>query len=188
MNVVLDDNAKKISLKRKIIYIVVLTICAIAILVGAYIQVFRKNEIGSEVNNKYVELPDEQYIELENGFSQLFKNNINKNSDFDLSKVERINENEDIIGSEYVNTDKETNKYTFNVNIPYINIKSPTIQKYNNQILSIFRQKALDIIEEDYDNNTIYTVEYTAYINDDILSLVIRSTLKELLFRHTIII
>jgi hypothetical protein len=179
MNVVLDDNAKKISLKRKIIYIVVLTICAIAILVGAYIQVFRKNEIGSEVNNKYVELPDEQYIELENGFSQLFKNNINKNSDFDLSKVERINENEDIIGSEYVNTDKETNKYTFNVNIPYINIKSPTIQKYNNQILSIFRQKALDIIEEDYDNNTIYTVEYTAYINDNILSLVIRSTLKE---------
>lgn len=179
MNVVLDDNAKKISLKRKIIYIVVLTICAIAILVGAYIQVFRKNEIGSEVNNKYVELPDEQYIELENGFSQLFKNNINKKSDCDLSKVERINENEDIIGIEYVNTDKETNKYTFNVNIPYINIKSPTIQKYNNQILSIFRQKALDIIEENYDNNTIYTVEYTAYINDNILSLVIRSTLKE---------
>lgn len=179
MNVVLDDNAKKISLKRKIIYIVVLTICGIAILVGAYIQVFRKNEIGSEVNNKYVELPDEQYVELETGFSQLFQNTINKNSNFDLSKIEKINENEDIIGNEYINTDKETNKYTFNVNIPYINIKSPTIQKYNNQILSIFRQKALDIIEDDYDNNTIYTVEYTAYINDNVLSLVIRSTLKE---------
>lgn len=179
MNVVLDDNEKKISLKRKIIYISVLVICIIAILVGAYIQVFNRNEVVSGNDDKYVELPDEQYRKLENNFSQIFQNNINKNSDIDLSKIEKINNNEDIIANEYINTDNVPNKYNFNVSIPYINIKSTTTQKYNNQIQSIFKQKALDIIENNYDNNTIYTVEYTAYINENILSLVIRSTLKE---------
>lgn len=179
MNVVLDDNEKKISLKRKIIYISVLVICIIAILVGAYIQVFNRNEVVSGNDDKYVELPDEQYRKLENNFSQIFQNNINKNSDIDLSKIEKINNNEDIIANEYINIDNVPNKYNFNVSIPYINIKSTTTQKYNNQIQSIFKQKALDIIENNYDNNTIYTVEYTAYINENILSLVIRSTLKE---------
>lgn len=179
MNVVLDDNTKKMSLKRKIIYIVVLAICIIAILVGAYLQVFRINEVGSGEDKKYVELPDEQYVKLENNFSQLFQNNITNNSNFDVSQIDKINADEDIIANEYINTNKETNKYNFNVYIPYININSTTIQKYNNQIQSIFKQKALDIIENNYDNNTIYTVEYTAYINENILSLVIRSTLKE---------
>ncbi|MCI8699886.1 MAG: hypothetical protein HFJ47_00915 [Clostridia bacterium] len=177
MNVILETNQNKISLKRKIIYIVVLTICIIAILVGAYIQVFKTN--GKVGNGKYVELTDEQNTKLENDFSEIFKNNINISSDFDLSKVEKISPNADIIANEYINTDKEVNKYNFNITVPYINIKSPTIQKYNSEIQSIFKQKALDIIESNYDNNTIYTVEYTAYINNNILSLVIRSTLKE---------
>lgn len=177
MNVVLDDNEKKINLKRKIIYISVLVVCIIAILVGAYIQVFNRNEVGN--NDKYVELPDEQYKKLEDNFSQIFQNSINKNSEIDLSKIEKINNNEDIIANEYINTNNVPNKYNFNVSIPYINIKSTTTQKYNNQIQSTFKQKALDIIENNYENNTIYTVEYTAYINENILSLVIRSTLKE---------
>lgn len=179
MNVVLDDNEKKINLKRKIIYISVLVVCIIAILVGAYIQVFNRNEVGNGNKDKYVELPDEQYKKLEDNFSQIFQNSINKNSEIDLSKIEKINNNEDIIANEYINTNNVPNKYNFNVSIPYINIKSTTTQKYNNQIQSTFKQKALDIIENNYDNNTIYTVEYTAYINENILSLVIRSTLKE---------
>lgn len=176
MNVVLDKDQKNMSLKRKIIYIVVLVICIIAILVGAYIQVFKANNV---IDDKYVELTEEQNTKLENNFANIFNNNINKNSTFDLSNVEKINQNEDIIANEYVNTDKQASKYTFNINIPYINIKSATIQRYNNEIQSIFKQKALDIVEADRSNNTIYTVEYTAYINNNILSLIIRSTLKE---------
>ena len=176
MNVVLDKDQKNMSLKRKIIYIVVLVICIIAILVGAYIQVFKANNV---IDDKYVELTEEQNTKLENNFANIFNNNINKNSTFDLSNVEKINQNEDIIANEYVNTDKQASKYTFNKNIPYINIKSATIQRYNNEIQSIFKQKALDIVEADRSNNTIYTVEYTAYINNNILSLIIRSTLKE---------
>lgn len=178
MNVVLDDNQKKISLKRKVIYIVVLSICIIAILVGAYLQVFRSNDVPSD-SKKYVELTKEQDTQLESNFAEIFTNEINKNSDFDLSKIEKIDENEDIISKEYVNTDKIANQYSFNVTVPYININSTATIKFNNEIKSIFKQKALDIIEAGNNNNTVYTVEYTAYINDDILSLVIRSTLKE---------
>lgn len=178
MNVVLDDNQKKISLKRKVIYIVVLSICIIAILVGAYLQVFRSNDVPSD-SKKYVELTKEQDTQLESNFAEIFTNEINKNSDFDLSQIEKIDENEDIISKEYVNTDKIANQYSFNVTVPYININSTATIKFNNEIKSIFKQKALDIIEAGNNNNTVYTVEYTAYINDDILSLVIRSTLKE---------
>ena len=178
MNVVLDDNQKKISLKRKVIYIVVLSICITAILVGAYIQVFRSNDVPSD-SKKYVELTQEQDTQLESNFAEIFTNEINKNSDFDLSQIEKIDENEDIISKEYVNTDKIANQYSFNVTVPYININSTATIKFNNEIKSIFKQKALDIIEAGNNNNTVYTVEYTAYINDDILSLVIRSTLKE---------
>lgn len=178
MNVVLDDNQKKISLKRKVIYIVVLSICITAILVGAYIQVFRSNDVPSD-SKKYVELTKEQDTQLESNFAEIFTNEINKNSDFDLSQIEKIDENEDIISKEYVNTDKIANQYSFNVTVPYININSTATIKFNNEIKSIFKQKALDIIEAGNNNNTVYTVEYTAYINDDILSLVIRSTLKE---------
>ena len=179
MNVVLDDNQKKIGLKRKVIYIVVLAICVIAILVGAYIQVFRSNNVQEDENNKYVALTEEQDIQLESKFTGIFTNEINKNSDFDLSKIEKIDEDEDIISKEYVNTDKIANQYSFNVTVPYININSTATIKFNNEIKTMFKQKALDIIEAGNNNNTVYTVEYTAYINEDILSLVIRSTLKE---------
>ena len=130
-------------------------------------------------NNKYVALTEEQDIQLESKFTGIFTNEINKNSDFDLSKIEKIDEDEDIISKEYVNTDKIANQYSFNVTVPYININSTATIKFNNEIKTMFKQKALDIIEAGNNNNTVYTVEYTAYINEDILSLVIRSTLKE---------
>lgn len=176
MNVILKEK-KKMSLKRKILYIAVIVICIIAILVGSYIQVFKSdNGTGKK---KYVELSNEQYTRLESEFETIFKNNMNQNGNFDLSKIIKQKEDEELIINGYVNTDEQTNNYKLNVNIPYINIDSPIIEKYNDEIKSIFQQKALDIIDAGANTNAIYSVEYTAYINNNILSLAIRSTLKE---------
>ena len=66
------------------------------------------------------------------------------------------------------------------VKIPYININNSSIKKYNNQIEQIFKQKALDIINNNESKDVFYTVDYFAYINENhILSIVIRSILKE---------
>lgn len=176
MKVILDNNKKKMSLKSKILYIVVIAICILAILIGAYVQVFKNDNTKP---NKYVELSNEQYEKLETQFETIFKNNINQSDKIDLSKVNKEKDEDDIIINTYVNFDEEVNKYKLNVTIPYINIDSPVVKKYNDEIKSIFQQKAIDIIESNQNTNTIYSVEYTAYINNNILSLVIRSTLKE---------
>ena len=69
------------------------------------------------------------------------------------------------------------NSYDIEVNIPYINIDSEIVEEYNKEIES-FVDKTNDILASQ-DRNTIYTVEYTANVKDDILFLMIRSNLKE---------
>ena len=172
MNLILDTKPK-MSLKRKIIYISVLIICIVAILIGTYLQVFNTNSAS------YTKLSEEEYIVLETNFENIFLNNINNNSDYKLDLKNRINSNDNIIGVSYLNASTEDRKYSLNVTIPYININSDVTKKYNSDIEEIFKQKALDILEDENASNVIYTVEYTSYINDDILSLIIRSTLKE---------
>ena len=59
-----------------------------------------------------------------------------------------------------------------------MNIKNEIIDEYNKQIKDIFESKARSILNSQ-SKNIIYTVNYSAYISNNILSLVIRSTLKE---------
>ena len=65
-----------------------------------------------------------------------------------------------------------------NVNLPYINIKNKVVQNFNQEISSTFEAKAEEIIK-DTDKKVIYTVKYKANIENDILSLVIYSDLKQ---------
>lgn len=179
MKLNLDTNPKTMSLERKIIYISILVICVLAILIGAYIQVFKTKKNDTKDNDKYVELSNEQYTKLEEDFSKIFNNKIVNNSKFDISKLNKIDKDKEVVDIEYVNVSSSEDDYNLNVTIPFINIKdSTTIQKYNAEIKSIFKQKALDIINNE-NKNTVYTVEYVTYINNNVLSLAIKSTLKE---------
>lgn len=174
MNLILDDKPQPTSLKRKILLISILVICLIAILVGAYVQVFK----NTSTTIKYTELSDEQYEELTTKFETIFLNSYYDNSNKSNS-VSKIDNQKEIIYSEYTNTDNVDGKYSLNVNIPCININSEIIKKYNEEIKSTFETKAQSILNSSNTANTIYTVEYIAFINGDILSLAIRSNLKE---------
>lgn len=71
------------------------------------------------------------------------------------------------------------NRYDIDLNIPFINILNNTsVENFNKKIQSLFVDKANDIIKN-ATQNTIYNIDYMAYVNTNILSLVIRSTLKE---------
>ena len=74
---------------------------------------------------------------------------------------------------------KETklNSYDVEVHIPKINIESPVIEKYNEDIQS-FINKTNEILKSE-NKNIIYTVDYVANVQEDILSLMIKSNLKE---------
>lgn len=178
MNVVLDPRPPKIGKRRKTLYIAVAVICILAILISAYVLVFKNDE-----NTKHVEhIPasEEKYLELEAEFEEIFTNKTVNQINQSILIMNKIKKEDDIIGTAYESTEKVTGKYSLNVKIPYININTTTVKEYNNQIERIFKQKALDIINDSSTKDLIYTVDYIAYINENnVLSIAIRSILKE---------
>lgn len=160
--------------KLKIFYVTIISICIIAIIVALIIQIKQENNTGSgntnQLTNNLINTKKEQ-------FNNIFQNKVNylKNNAY---KITKINENEEIVYLGYKNNESKVNDYELDVNIPYINIKDETINEFNTQIKEIFEQKAKSVLNTQ-NNNIIYTVDYSAYISNNILSLVVRSTLKE---------
>ena len=65
-----------------------------------------------------------------------------------------------------------------NLNIPYINIDNETIAVYNEEIKQTYEATAERILQTE-NKNIIYSMQYEATIENDILSLIIRVNLKE---------
>ena len=174
MNVVIEDESKK-NKRLKILYIGIISICVIAVIAAIVIQIVKQNN-GSEVTKLPV-LTEEQKNQHKDEFERIFENKVNylKNNGYKITKLES---NKEIIYTGYQNNDSKINDYDMNVNIPYININNDIIEEFNTQIRDIFEKKAKSIINTQ-NNNVIYTVDYSAYISNNIMSLVVRSTLKE---------
>lgn len=174
MNVILEDESKK-NVKLKIFYIGIIVICVIALITTIVLQVIgEKEKVNTE---KIPELSDEQKNQHRDEFYEIFENKVNylENNSYKISKLEQDKE---IIYTGYQNTENKINDYNLKVNIPYININNKTIEAFNEQIKDTFEKKAKSIINSQ-NNNVIYTVDYSAYISNNILSLIVRSTLKE---------
>ena len=63
--------------------------------------------------------------------------------------------------------------------MPFININNTTADNINKEIQNLFYSKINDILVQINDTEIIYSVKYKAYVNNNILSLVISSNLKE---------
>lgn len=91
-----------------------------------------------------------------------------------------INENreeEEIIYLAYDIKESNNGKYELDIEIPLFKIKTDVTEKINSQIINIFGNKLKSIMEED--SYATYDVEYEAYNNNNIVSLVITADLKE---------
>ncbi len=128
------------------------------------------------------DINQELLAELENiekNFNNIFKNTLDyQNNRISLNGITKVESNNDLIFTLYKKEEVVDNKYSMKIDIPYINISNFTVEKINKEIDSIFAEKARDIILN-ATNNTIYNVDYMSYVNSNILSLVIKSTLKE---------
>ena len=174
MNVVIEDESKK-NKRLKILYIGIISICVIAVIAAIVIQIVKQNN-GSEVT-KLPELTEDQKNQHKDEFESIFGNKVNylKNNGYKITKLES---NKEIIYTGYQNNDSKINDYDMKVNIPYININNDIIEEFNTQIRDTVEKKAKSIINTQ-NSNVIYTVDYSAYISNNIMSLVVRSTLKE---------
>ena len=173
MNVVIEDESKK-NRRLKIFYISILAVCIIAIILTVIIQIVGENET---VGSNLPELTDSEISQYEEEFYNIFDNKVNyaENNSYKISKLEP---NEEIIYSGYQSHESKINDFELEVNIPYININNDVVEEFNNQIKETFEKKAKSILNSQ-NNNVIYTVDYSAYVSNNILSLVVRSTLKE---------
>ena len=174
MNVVIEDESKK-NKRLKIFYIGIISLCVIAIILAIVVQIVKTNDASAVA--KLPQLTENQKNQHKDEFEKIFENKVNylENNSYKISKLASDKE---IVYIGYQNNDSKLNDYELKVNIPYININNDTIEGFNTQIKDIFEKKAKSIINTQ-NNYVIYTVEYSAYISNNVLSLVVRSTLKE---------
>lgn len=168
----------KLHKKRRIAFFTtILIICTVCIGITISIQMndYYEKEIENEEsigNNKLYELDQELF---RSKFINSFNNKLNITNS-NLNNIKKIEESKEIIYTKTIQEEND-NKYKLNINIPYLNIENNDIKNYNEEIKNIFESK----IEEIKSNNinTIYTIDYIANINNNLLSLVIKATLKE---------
>lgn len=171
----INRQPSKIDKKLLLFYISCIAFCIIAIFIAMYIQFFADENMKLAVgitNN----LSDDEYQNLKAGFDKLFDNKLNQSENLNSSVAKQDNSKE-IVFSGFTK-EETTEEYDVSVKIPYINIDNEIVSKYNEDIKSTFEDKLNSIIENKK-GNVIYTVEYTSYITDNVLSLMIRSNLKE---------
>lgn len=164
---------------KYIFFTVLILICIVALSLGIYVQFFYKYSdidplmLGINIGSKKTV---EEYALLESNFSELFQNEVKIHSDeIKVKKIERANE---IVYTAYNLVNQDETYYNVDVQIPAINIDTDTIQKINSEIKNEYYNKANSIMRQT-EGNTIYKVSYAAYVNSDILSIVIKTSLKE---------
>ena len=170
---------KKFSYKVLIVYIVIFIVCVVGIAIAlAKTQYFKKENVGRALGiiDKDSKKEDE-YNELKNDFDSIFTNQI-ENLEPSNTNIQKINNDYDLVVTAF-NYKEDKENCTIDVEIPYINVNQLLAKKFNRIVKQIYRKKAETLKNQISSMNTIYTVHYKAYLQNDILSIAIRSEYKE---------
>lgn len=174
MNLTLPEK-EKVSKRRISIYIISLIICILAVIIVVGVQILGNDVIDNMFGiNKIVKRTEQEEAELKANFETIFDNKTDDKGNYNIQKIES---NKEIVYNSYQKEEKKEN-YELNVNLPYINIQNKDIENFNKEIKNTFEAKAEEILNSTGDNS-IYTVKYKAYVENNILSVVIYSDLKQ---------
>lgn len=160
---------------KRILVLIIGIICMFSLAYGIYFEIIKIKPVNVSENDEHI---DESEV---TEFDKLFNNTIDYQN-YEIDNGKKANTVKEFVYTGYTLTEKFEDKYDIKVNIPCLNINSKKTDKINKEISKTFQEKVNYILE--YSNktlakNTIYTVQYTAVVNDNILSLVIKSTIKE---------
>ena len=164
----------------KIMYILIIVFCIFAIIAGVHAQLTEGDDEVDLANREQQNTiaSEKTQDELKSEFEFLFTNTLNLGN-YDTTGIGKINEEQDIV-YEAITLEEVKDKYELDLHIPVINVRSELSNKLNTLTQTIFINKANEIIQDTESTiKTIYSVDYVAFVNSNILSLVIRSTLKE---------
>ena len=143
--------------------ILIIVMISVLLIVGLVATILLLNHKEKEELQKQEE---EAIINAEENFKKLFLN---------LEYSENENEAVTLL---YKIEKTEQGKFEIDINIPLLNIETDVATSVNDEINNIFINKLYEVVKE----NTVYTkynIDYIAYTNNDIISLIIKATLKE---------
>ena len=158
---------------RKIFIIGIIAFCIICINLAVF---FKFTEKDKSINREEEVIIDT--VGLTENFNNIFDNKMEYQNNIVPSTLKK-DSTKDIIYAVYTNQEQKKDKYELNVSIPRININNNNINNINKQIEEIFYKKVENILKETQNKKIVYSVKYKAYLNENILSLVIISNLKE---------
>lgn len=174
MNLELPEK-EKIPKRRIIMYVIILLICVIAVIVVVGVQILGNDVVDNMFGiNKITKRTEEEEANLKANFENIFDNQIEDKGEY---KIQKIKQDENLVYTNYTKEEKNE-KHEINVNLPYININNEETDNFNKEIENTFKGKAEKILK-DSNQNIIYIVKYKAYVENNILSLVIYSDLKQ---------
>ncbi|MDO5556062.1 MAG: hypothetical protein Q4G09_05435 [Clostridia bacterium] len=145
----------------------IILICSIAIAFGVYAQVTNKSMITEKKEEE-----EKNYEALKSSFKDIFTNNINKQETADMSF-----DYDEIIYCKYNIQTENSGKYNIDAKVPLFKIENEVTAKINKEIFDTFARKIIDIINN-ATVHTTYNLDYVAYVNENILSLIIKCNYK----------
>ena len=163
-------------------YIVIFSICIIAISLGIYSQFFYKYSktdplmIGINIGGKKT---SEEYAQLKNAFTTLFNNDLKGDlKSIDFSRLKKKEYKNPIVYTAYSLVNYDEAYYDVNAQIPILNINSKVADEINAQIKDEFYNKVNSVMRQT-EKKIVYNVSYASFINSDVVSIVIKASLKE---------
>lgn len=157
---------------RKIFVISIIVICIVCINLAVYLKIVEKDDT-IERGEIIIDT-----VALTENFENIFDNTIDIQNN-NIQSAKKQDTSKELVYSSYAKQEKQEKKYDINIHIPYINIEHENIKAINQEIEGLFYKKVTNIMTKTDNIETIYDVKYKAYVNDNILSLVISSNLKE---------
>ena len=170
---------KHLSYKLWIIYALIFLMRVLGIALALYrTQYFQEENVGRALGiiDKDSEKED-QYNDLKAEFNTIFTNQVENLQNTNVN-VEKINNDYDIVVTAY-NYKEDKENITIDVAIPYINVQHDSARLFNKQISENYKNRAETLKNQISSLSIIYSVQYKAYIQNNILSLAIRSEYKE---------
>jgi len=164
---------------RYLLYIIIVAICIASILTVVFVQIFKED--STIVNNSHLNVAEEEkqektMEEVKEEFNAMLTNELLLGT-YNDTAISKTDATKPLVYSFY-ETHEETENYEVDIHLPIVNIQGEVPQKYNANTQNVFVNKANDIFKS-AKPKTIYTIDYVAHIYEDILSIVIKSTLKE---------
>ncbi len=173
MNV--NKEEKFLNKKDILIYVISILVCIIALIIATTVQ-FMGKDVSNKIfgMNKTEKISEETQIKLEKEFENMFKNDFQGN----ISNKNKIVEEKEFVYTDFEKKENISEEYNIDINIPRINIKSEIIDKYNQKISTDFKEEFKKVFSNK-NNQILYFVEYKSFVEDNVLTLIIRTSIKE---------